>query len=95
MSSSPPTKSIFTLLGVCTLVPTTKSLFAEFHLIAVSSLAFLLNLRVVFITFPATGPALANAGKGQCSEKQSGSTTPTPIDCNLGGLRKSLPFLGN
>jgi hypothetical protein len=76
-------------------VPASESLLAQFHLVAVGFLTFLLDLGIVVIALLATFSSLTDAREEDRREEEGSSGTAASVDCQLGRLWKSLEFLSH
>jgi hypothetical protein len=83
------------LLLISAVVPASKTLLAELHLVPVCFFTFLLDLCVVGVAFSTAGSALTNAGEQERREKESACRATSTVDGELGSLGKSGELLGN
>ena len=93
IASAPAAQCVFALMIELFLVPASKSLLAQLHLVTVGLFTFLLNLSVVGVALASALASLTDAGEENCEEKKGSSGSAATVDGQLGSLRQSLEFL--
>ena len=95
VSSTPTSKSILALLLISTIIPASKTLLAELHLVSVCLFTFLLDLGIVCIAFTTAGAALTEAGEEESGDEKSACCAASAVDCEFGTLGKGGELLGH
>ena len=95
IASAPTTQCILALMIELFLIPASKSLLTQLHLITVRLFTFLLNLCVVCVALTSALASLTDAREENCEEKKGSGSSAATVDGQLGSLRQSLEFLGH